>query len=93
MVVLLAQSGSLRTNKPLKPRGAAGLRGPSVSEEPLHPIDFCSDRPPASFHAPAAIHRSNTNNYTIITSPAAPAGPCGAAACSSGSAAQLAINL
>lgn len=42
---------------------------------PPHPaprIDFWNDRLGRPLHAPAAIHCGNTNNYTIITSPAAP---------------------
>lgn len=56
-------------------------------------IDLCNNRPDHPFHAPQAIHRGNTNNYTIITSPAAPAERRGSAASASGSAAQLAPNL
>lgn len=56
-------------------------------------IDLCNNRPDHPFHAPQAIHRGNTNNYTIITSPAAPAERRGSAASASGSAAQLALNL
>lgn len=56
-------------------------------------IDFCNNRPSRPFHAPAAVHRSNTNNYTIITSPAAPTEWRRPPAPASGSAAQLALNL
>lgn len=56
-------------------------------------IDFCNNQPICPFHAPPAIHRSNTNNYTIITSPAAHTEQCGATVSASGSDAQLALNL
>lgn len=56
-------------------------------------IDFCNDQPGRPFHAPPVIHRGNTNNYTIITSPAARTERCGATVSASGSSAQLALNL
>lgn len=93
---LPAESESFITNRPLQPTGAAGLLGLS-SPELLFlialRIDFCNDWPGHPFHAPPAIHCSNTNNYTIITSPAAPAEQRGATAPASGSVVQLAINL
>lgn len=67
-------------------RGAEGLNVPVLLFLRAPRIDFCNDRAGRPAHAPPAIHRSNTNNYTIITSPAAPAS-------ASGSAAQLALNL
>lgn len=56
-------------------------------------IDFCNDQPGQPFHAPPANRRSNTNNYTIITSPAARTERCGATVSASESPAQLALNL
>lgn len=43
-------------------------------------IDFCNDRHSNTSRAPSALSRTNTNNYTVIIPPAAPAEWCGVAA-------------
>lgn len=68
-----AGPGSFTPDHPLSCRGAAGLQGWVLLLFLTAPcIDLCTDRS-RPCHAPPAIRPSNTNNYTTITSPAAPA--------------------
>ena len=88
-----AQTCSFTADEAQRNRRTLGLNVPVLLFLIAPRIDFCNNRPGRPFHAPPAIHRSNTNNYTIITSPAAPTERREATASASGSAAQLALNL